>query len=127
MFWVWIVLLWLYGACCGSMFVLFVTGEIEVSSDVSEIAIAILAVIFSPIIMIAALIGAPIANSIEDHCGLPWIIWVKIRKPIMWIYKKTIMWLWNNTVMLIQKRKDHKEMDDKEDEWKIERLGIKSK
>ena len=125
MFWLWIVLSFLYGACCGSMFVLFITEQFQEEwlNDL-EIVVAIIFVILSPILIILAVI-MPSLSIVK--IWRRWIIWVKMKKPIMWVYKKPIMWAWNNTVMVIQKRIDHKEMDDKEDEWKIERLGIKSK
>ncbi len=51
--------------------------------------------------------------------------WKYTKKPIEWMGRQLIRRPLKWIVFFKERRQDHKLMDEKEDEWRIERLGIK--
>lgn len=127
MFWVWVIIAFIWGACSGMVLV-----NIIFSSDINgiwQIIFTVLLIAGGLITVVTAITWGIIDDLIRKD--------KKIMKPVNWFWKKIqrprkrlLMELnirFNKVINRRKRRQDFKEMDQKEDEWNIERLGIKSK
>jgi hypothetical protein len=111
MFWTWLALALGWGFAMGIVFIIIFIEEGV--NDWVETLLGIFCLLLSPIFLLIAWAG----TSIKEGRGF----WFKMWK----IFKKITFCV--SILEQLKKRKDHREMDKLEDEWKIERLGIKSK
>ena len=123
MIWLWIILAFIQGGFSGGLLIALIPDDWF--DDSAGQVIGIIMVIGGLLTIIIGAIGVYISNRIKEEEGKIYWCWNKSKGTIMWIWNKNVMWAWNHVALALVKRKDHKEMDKNEDEWNIERLGIK--